>query len=68
MACGGTEADLLTIAEAADTARISRRHFQALLQRHEGPAVIRLGRRVIIRREAFLAWLVSRETGYANAT
>ena len=32
---------LLTIAEAADAARISRRHLQALLQQNEGPPVIR---------------------------
>jgi excisionase family DNA binding protein len=67
MGCRDTESDLLTIAEAADTARISRRHLQALLQRHAGPAVIRLGRRVIIRREALQAWLVSREMSHANA-
>ena len=67
MACSGTESDLLTIAEAADTVCISRRHLQALLQQRGGPAVIRLGRRVIIRREALLAWLVSRETSHVAA-
>ena len=59
--------DLLTIAEAAEAARILRRHLQTLLQRCEGLPVIRLGRRLIIRREALQAWLVSRETDHANA-
>ncbi|WP_393958821.1 helix-turn-helix domain-containing protein [Methylorubrum sp. POS3] len=59
--------DLLTLAEAAEATRISRRHLQALLQLDEGPPVIRLGRRLIIRREALQAWLVSRETSHASA-
>lgn len=58
---------LLTLAEAAEAARISRRYLQALLQRCEGPPVIRLGRRLIIRREALQAWLVSKETVHADA-
>jgi excisionase family DNA binding protein len=67
MAYSDTESGLLTIAEAAGAARISQGHLQALLQRSEGPAIIRLGRRVIIRREALQAWLISREASHADA-
>lgn len=67
MICTDTESGLLTIAEAADTPRISQRHLQALLQRHEAPAVIRLGRRVIIRQQALLTWLVSKEASHVAA-
>jgi excisionase family DNA binding protein len=67
MAASSTGYDLLTLTEAADAARISRRHLQALLQRCEGPPTIRLGRRLIIRREALHAWLVSREVSHASA-
>ena len=68
MVCTDTDSGLFTIAEAADTACIFRRHLQAPLQRHEGQPVIRFGRRVIIRREALLAWLVSQETSHAAST
>ena len=67
MMASGTGRDLLTIAEAADAARISLRHLQALLQKREGPPVIRLGRRLIIRRQALQTWLISREVGHADA-
>lgn len=57
----------LTLAEAAEAARISRRHRQALLQRSDGSPIIQIGRRLIIRREALQAWLVSREAVRADA-
>jgi excisionase family DNA binding protein len=67
MATADPDHPLLTIAEAADAARISRRHLQALLQRNEGPPVIRLGRRLVIRRAALTAWLLAREAAHVAA-
>ena len=61
-----TEHDTLTIAEAADIIRISRRHLHTLMQNGSGPPVIRLGRRKIIRREALRQWLIERETADAS--
>ena len=60
-----SESDALTIGEAADKIRISRRHLRKLMAEGDGPPVIRLGRRTIIRREALLHWLVSREGNHA---
>ena len=67
MATSNTEYDLLTIAGAAETASISGSYLPTLLQSRAGLRIIWLGRRVIIRREALLAWLVSREASYAQA-
>jgi excisionase family DNA binding protein len=53
--------EALTISEAAAAIRISRRHLQNLLRQGEGPPVIQLGRRRIIRREALSHWLQARE-------
>jgi hypothetical protein len=38
-----TEQEAITIAEAADAIRVSRRHLQTLLKNGDGPLVIRLG-------------------------
>jgi excisionase family DNA binding protein len=62
-----TEHDTLTIAEAADAIRVSRRHLHNLMQNGSGPPVIRLGRHKIIRREALRRWLVERESADATA-
>jgi len=59
------ESDALTIGEAADRIRVSRRHLQKLMAEGHGPPVVSLGRRKIIRREALLQWLVSREGNHA---
>ena len=67
MATSNTEHDLLTIAEAAGTACISRPCLPGLLQRRAGLTIMRLSRRVIIRRESLLAWFVLRETSHADA-
>ncbi len=58
--------EAVTIEEAADLIRVSRRHLQKLMADGEGPPVIQLGRRRIIRRDALLQWLVSREATSAN--
>jgi excisionase family DNA binding protein len=62
MPSSNTVRDALTISEAADAIRVSRRHLQNLCQKGEGPPVIRLGRRRIIRREALNQWLAARES------
>ena len=53
--------EALTLAEAVDVLRVSLRHLQNLLRQGEGPPVIHLGRRRIIRREALDQWLAGRE-------
>lgn len=53
--------DILTLAEAADTLRISRRHLAKLLAKGRGPPTIRLGRRALVRRIALDQWLASAE-------
>lgn len=58
--------ETLTISEAADFIRVSRRHLQKLMADGDGPPVVQLGRRKIIRREALRQWLVSREGGHAD--
>jgi excisionase family DNA binding protein len=61
MPSSNTTFDALTISEAADAIRVSRRHLQNLCQKGEGPPVVHLGRRRIIRREALHQWLARRE-------
>jgi excisionase family DNA binding protein len=63
---GQATTEVLTIAEAAEEIRISRRHLHQLLAEGSGPPVVRLGRRKIIRREALHQWLVNQETTDAN--
>lgn len=58
--------ETLTIKEAAALVRVSRRHFHKLMADGEGPPVIRLGRRTIIRREALQQWLLNREATDAH--
>ncbi len=67
MSLSNTAPDALTISEAADAIRVSRRHLQNLCQKGEGPPVIHLGRRRIIRREALDQWLIEREAASASA-
>ena len=67
MASPDPEHGALTLAEAADLLRVSIRHLQNLLRQGEGPPVIHLGRRCIIRREALNAWLVAREATFGPA-
>lgn len=51
----------LEIPELCAGARISIRHFYELQRRGEGPPVVKLGRRRVVRREAAEAWLRSME-------
>jgi excisionase family DNA binding protein len=48
---------LLTVADAADLLRTTRRAIYAMLERRQLPGVIRIRRRVLIRSSALLEWL-----------
>ena len=54
---------LLTADEAATLLRTSRRAVYAMAERAQLPGSIRIGRRLLIRRDEFLAWLGLTETG-----
>ena len=47
----------LTVDEAADLLRTTRRAIYAMVERGQLPGVIRVRRRVLIRRDALLHWL-----------
>jgi excisionase family DNA binding protein len=47
----------LTVAEAAELLRTTRKGIYALLERGRLPGVTRLGRRVLLRTETLLDWL-----------
>jgi excisionase family DNA binding protein len=53
--------EALTIEETAEVLRVSRRHLHKLMADGNGPPVVRLGRRKIIRREALQQWLLNQE-------
>ena len=48
---------LLTVADAADLLRTTRRAIYAMLERRQLPGVIRIRRRVLIRSAELLEWL-----------
>ena len=48
---------LLTVDEAAELLRTSRRAIYMMLERHQLPGVTRIGRRVLFRSAALLDWL-----------
>ncbi|MFN8180143.1 MAG: helix-turn-helix domain-containing protein [bacterium] len=48
---------LLTAQEAADLLRTTRRALYAAIERGQVPGVLRLGRRVLFRRDELLDWL-----------
>ncbi len=51
---------LLTSAEVADLLRTSQKATYAMVARGQLPGVIRIGRRVLIRRDDLLRWLDER--------
>ena len=48
---------LLTVDEAADLLRTTRRAIYAMVARHQLPGVIRIRRRVLLRADDLLHWL-----------
>ena len=48
---------LLTVDEAADFLRTTRRAIYAMVERGQLPGVIRIGRRVLLRADDLLDWL-----------
>ena len=55
----GHEADLLTIAEAADLLRAPVATLRYWRHRNTGPRSFRLGRRVLYRRDDLHAWIAA---------
>jgi predicted DNA-binding transcriptional regulator AlpA len=53
--------EILTLTEAAGMLRVSQRHLFQILADGNGPPVISLGRRKVIRREALQQWLLNQE-------
>ena len=51
---------LLPTSEVADILRTSRAAIYAMVERGQLPGVIRIGRRILIRRDALLDWLHER--------
>jgi len=54
-------AQLLSMNTAAEILGVSRRHLAFLMARGDGPPVVRLGGRVLIRPESLSSWLDERE-------
>lgn len=54
--------ELMTIDEFCELTRITDRTLRKLRARGDAPPEIRVGRRVLMRREAVRFWLRSRET------
>jgi excisionase family DNA binding protein len=48
---------LLTVAETAALLRTSRKAVYAMVERGQLPGVIRIGRRLLFRRDALVDWL-----------
>jgi excisionase family DNA binding protein len=52
---------LLTLPEVADRLKISRRHLAKVMSEGDGPPVVRIGRRALVRPAALAAWIATRE-------
>ena len=60
--------ELLTLAESAEVARMSRRTLESLIAAGTGPATVRIGRRMVrIWRTDLLAWIDAHRTGGGDA-
>ena len=57
----------LSLSEFADMLGVSKRLVYKLIEQHDAPPLIRVGRRVLIRREAAERWLTEREGQHAPA-
>src|SRR4051812_34892347 len=51
----------ISLSEFADMLGVSKRLIYKLIDRNEAPPLIRVGRRVLIRREAAERWIIDRE-------
>jgi excisionase family DNA binding protein len=51
---------ILTIAEAANAASVTRRHLENMLAKGEGPVTVSLGKRRLITEADFDKWIMSR--------
>jgi excisionase family DNA binding protein len=51
---------LLTVDEAAEMLRTSRKAIYAIAERAQLPGVTRIGRRLLVRRDDLLSWLDER--------
>jgi len=51
---------LLTVDEAAEMLRTSRKAIYAMAERTQLPGVTRIGRRLLVRRDDLLSWLDER--------
>lgn len=49
--------DILTKDEAAGRARISRRYLDKRIKAGDGPEILHIGRRTLVRSDALEAWL-----------
>ena len=59
-----TDPELLTVAEAAALARMSRRTLEALIAQGAGPATVRIGRRMVrVWRRDLLSWIDAHREG-----
>jgi excisionase family DNA binding protein len=48
---------LLTVDDAADLLRTTRRAIYAMIERRQLPGIVRIGRRVLLRADDLLDWL-----------
>jgi excisionase family DNA binding protein len=65
---GTTGPELLTAEEAAAALRTSRKAIYAMAERHQLPGVTRIGRRLLVRRDALLSWLDERRAASPGGT
>ncbi len=64
---GALIGDYLTAEQAANQLGITRRTFDAMCARREGPPRTQIGRRVYYRKEALADWLLQQEHRQARA-
>jgi excisionase family DNA binding protein len=53
---------LLLVSEVADLIRTSRKGVYSMIERGQLPGVVRIGRRVLVRRDDLLHWLGQKST------
>jgi predicted DNA-binding transcriptional regulator AlpA len=60
--------DLMRVDEVAELLRMTPRALYSMRYRGYGPPSFRMGRRVVYRREALLAWIQEQETATRQGT